>query len=286
MREEKGMHKQMQTKLQVPAAIESVSEPEVEAESLDNTDEEEEEPEEIKKRGSSEDIREALQIMYELKAIKITLDKVVKKQEKMDKKHRTKDNHEVGWYKQTPGTGPQLVLYHHHWWSRPNYGPGFGSDRFTSTIDSAGIVYHLIIKNVEMSDAALYYCGKWVSSINNVVFGPGTKLFVAVQYILDPSVKLLGPSAEEISAKESGTLVCLVSKLSMGFPVVSWTVNGSPTSSEVQTSGVTQNADKTFSLSSYLTVPGADWSSGKRYSCSVQQGAASTISATVTQSSC
>ncbi|XP_072924879.1 immunoglobulin lambda-1 light chain-like [Hemitrygon akajei] len=198
----------------------------------------------------------------------------------------TSDNHEVDWYKQTPGTGPQLVLYHYYSWSSPNYGPGFSSDRFTSTIDSAGTIYHLIIKNVEMSDAALYYCGKWVSSINNVVFGPGTKLFVADQQLPDPSVKLLGPSDEEISAKGSGTLVCLVSKLSIGFPVVSWTVNDSPTSSDVQTSGVTQNADKTFSLSSYLTVPGADWSSGKRYSCSVQQGETSTISATVTQSSC
>ncbi|XP_059846805.1 immunoglobulin lambda-1 light chain-like [Hypanus sabinus] len=198
----------------------------------------------------------------------------------------TKDSEYVHWYKQTPGRAPQMVLYYHYSSSSPSYGPGFGSDRFTSTANSAGTIYHLIIKNVEMSDAALYYCGKWVSSISNFVFGPGTKLFVADQQLPDPSVKLLGPSAEEISAKGAGTLVCLVSKLSMGFPVVSWTVNDSPTSSEVQTSGVTQNADKTFSLSSYLTVPGADWSSGKRYSCSVQQGAASTISATVTQSSC
>ncbi|XP_059846804.1 immunoglobulin lambda-1 light chain-like [Hypanus sabinus] len=195
----------------------------------------------------------------------------------------TKDNNYVSWYKEAPGTAPQWILYYHHSLSGPTNAPGFSSDRFTSTFNSAGTIYQLIIKNVELSDAAVYYCGKWFST---GVFGPGSKLFVTDRQFPDPSVKLLGPSAEQISTKGAGTLVCLVSKLSMGFPVVSWAVNDSPTSSEVQTSGVTQNADKTFSLSSYLTVPSADWSSGKRYSCSVQQGAASTISATVTKSSC
>ncbi|XP_072924878.1 immunoglobulin lambda-1 light chain-like [Hemitrygon akajei] len=198
----------------------------------------------------------------------------------------TNDYQYVNWYKQTPGAAPQWILYHYPSWSNPKYAPGFSSDRFTSVVNSAGTEYPLIIYHVEISDAAVYYCGKWDSSTYTSVFGPGTKLLVAAQHIPHPSVKLFGPSAEEISTKRAGTLVCLVSKLSVAFPVVSWTVNGSPTSNEVQTSRVTQNADKTFSLSSYLTVPGADWSSGKRYSCSVQQGAASTISATVTQSSC
>ncbi|XP_051894297.1 immunoglobulin lambda-1 light chain-like [Pristis pectinata] len=196
-----------------------------------------------------------------------------------------KDNYGVGFYKQTPGTTPQLVLYHHHSWSSPSYWPGFSSDRFTSTINSAATVYELIIKNAELNDAAVYYCGKGISP-NPIVFGPGTKLLVAAQQLPDPSVKLFGPSAEEISAKGVGTLVCLVSKLSMGFPAVSWTVDGSPTSSEVETSAVRRNTDNTFSLSSYLTVPGTDWSSGRVYSCTVQQGEASKISATVAQSSC
>ncbi|XP_078412375.1 immunoglobulin lambda-1 light chain-like [Cetorhinus maximus] len=90
-----------------------------------------------------------------------------------------------------------------------------------------------------------------------------------------PSVKLLGPSADEMSTKGAGMLVCLVSKLSMGFAAVSWTVDGSSTSSEVQTSMVSRNPDNTFSLSSYLTVPDRDWSSGKVFSYTVQQGTAS-----------
>ncbi|XP_072925629.1 immunoglobulin lambda-1 light chain-like [Hemitrygon akajei] len=198
----------------------------------------------------------------------------------------TKDNYAIYWYKQTPGTAPQWILYYHHSHSAPTYGSGFSSDRFTSAFNSAGTVYQLNTKNVEMNDSAVYYCAKWFSSLNGFLFGPGTKLFVTDQQLPDPSVKLLGPSAEEISAKGTGTLVCLVSKLSVGFPVVSWTVDGSPTSREVQTSAVRRNTDRTFSLSSYLTVPGTDWSSGKVYSCVVKLGAASTTSATVTQSNC
>ncbi|XP_072925626.1 immunoglobulin lambda-1 light chain-like [Hemitrygon akajei] len=198
----------------------------------------------------------------------------------------TKDGNYVSWLKQTPGTTPQWILYYHHSLSAPTYGSGFSSDRFTSTVNSAGTVYKLNIKNVELNDAAVYYCGKWFSSGNYNLLGPGTKLFVTDQQLPDPSVKLLGPSAEEMSAKGTGTLVCLVSKLSVGFPVVSWTVDGSPTSREVKTSAVRRNTDRTFSLSSYLTVPGTDWSSGKVYSCVVKLGEASTTSATVTQSNC
>ncbi|XP_078054298.1 immunoglobulin lambda-1 light chain-like [Mustelus asterias] len=201
-----------------------------------------------------------------------------------------RNSNRVGWYKQTPGAAPQWVLSFYHSWNDPSYGAGFSSDRFTSSVKSDNSIYQLIIKNVEVNDAAVYYCGTWVSSSSTYhtvwVFGQGTKLFVAAQQLPDPSVKLLGPSADELSTKGAGTLVCLVSKLSMGFAAVSWTVDGSPTSSDVQTSVASRNSDNTFSLSSYLTVPDKDWSSGKVYSCSVQQGAASKTTATASQSNC
>lgn len=190
------------------------------------------------------------------------------------------------WYKQIPGSTPQWILRYYHGHDVPAYGSGFSSDRFTSKANGAATVYQLIISKAEVNDAAVYYCMKWFTASSTYVFGPGTKLFVTASQLPDPSVKLLGPSDEEMSAKGAGTLVCLVSKLSAGFPAVSWTVDGSPPSSEVQTSAVRRDTDNTFSLSSYLAVLGADWSSGKLYSCTVQQGAASKISATITQSSC
>ncbi|XP_038633596.1 immunoglobulin lambda-1 light chain-like [Scyliorhinus canicula] len=198
----------------------------------------------------------------------------------------TADSYAVSWYKQTPGSAPQWILYYHHSSSAPTYGSGFNSDRFTSKVNSGNIIYQLIIKNVEVNDAAVYYCYKYFSSSSTYVFGQGTKLFVAARQLPDPSVKLLGPSADEISTKGAGTLVCLVSKLTMGLAAVSWTVDGSPTSSDVQTSVASRNSDNSFSLSSYLTVPGTDWSSGKVYSCTVQQGAASKTTATASQSGC
>nr|ABO64185.1 immunoglobulin sigma light chain variable region [Heterodontus francisci] len=200
----------------------------------------------------------------------------------------TKDVYVVNWYKQTPGAAPQWILYYHHSLNSPTYGPSFNSDRFTSAVNSGHNIYQLIIKNVEVNDGAVYYCNKWFSSSStDGSFGQGTKLFLAAQQLPDPSVKLLGPSAEEVSTKGAGTLVCLVNKLSMGFAAVSWAVDGSPTSGEVQTSAVSRNTDNTFSLSSYLKVPGTDWSSGKVYSCTVQQqGTASKTTATVTQSNC
>ncbi|GCB66168.1 hypothetical protein scyTo_0013546 [Scyliorhinus torazame] len=204
-----------------------------------------------------------------------------------------RDSNTVSWYKQTPGEAPQWVLSFYYTWNDPSYGTGFSSNRFTSSANSDHSIYQLIMKNVEVNDAAVYYCGTWDNRTDSTlehhtvwVFGQGTKRFVAAQQLPDPSVKLLGPSADEISTKGAGTLVCLVSKLSMCFAAVSWTVDGSPTSSDVQTSVASRNPDNSFSLSSYLAVPGRDWSSGKVYSCTVQQGAASKTTATASQSGC
>ncbi|XP_069784647.1 immunoglobulin lambda-1 light chain-like [Narcine bancroftii] len=198
----------------------------------------------------------------------------------------TKDSYYLSFYKQTPGTHLQWILYHYYSYGTPSYGPGFNSNRFTANGNSEGTVYRLIINQVEVNDAAVYYCGKWFSTSNTFVFGPGTKLFVTAENLPEPSLKLLGPSSEEISAQGAGTLVCLVSKLSLGFPAVSWTVDWSPARTGVETSPAMRNKDNTFSLSSYLKVPGTDWSRGKVYSCTVQQGAASATSATVAHSSC
>uniref|UniRef100_A0A3B4FV96 Ig-like domain-containing protein n=1 Tax=Pundamilia nyererei TaxID=303518 RepID=A0A3B4FV96_9CICH len=67
------------------------------------------------------------------------------------------------WYKQIPGGVPQYVLYFYHSDSSPDYGSGFSSPKFTSTHQST-TDYHLIIKNVEEGDSAVYYCETWDDS--------------------------------------------------------------------------------------------------------------------------
>uniref|UniRef100_A0A3Q4HYJ3 Ig-like domain-containing protein n=1 Tax=Neolamprologus brichardi TaxID=32507 RepID=A0A3Q4HYJ3_NEOBR len=72
------------------------------------------------------------------------------------------------WYKQIPGGVPQFVLYFHRSHSSPTYGSGFSSPKFTSTHQST-TDYHLIIKNVEEGDSAVYYCKTWDGSASSWV---------------------------------------------------------------------------------------------------------------------
>uniref|UniRef100_A0A3B4CGS8 Ig-like domain-containing protein n=1 Tax=Pygocentrus nattereri TaxID=42514 RepID=A0A3B4CGS8_PYGNA len=75
----------------------------------------------------------------------------------------------VSWYKQIPQAAPQFVLRFYHSHSSPDlYGDNFPSSRFTSKASSS-IDYQLIISNVEVGDAAVYYCYTWDDSTNGGV---------------------------------------------------------------------------------------------------------------------
>lgn len=70
----------------------------------------------------------------------------------------------VSWYKQSPGDAPQFVLSHYHTnSSAANYGSGFSSERFTAGAKDP-LTYQLMIRSVEWSDVAVYYCGAWISA--------------------------------------------------------------------------------------------------------------------------
>ncbi|KAE8631849.1 hypothetical protein XENTR_v10001326 [Xenopus tropicalis] len=51
-----------------------------------------------------------------------------------------KDGDWVFLLKQIPGNAPQLIIYHHHSFTSPRYGPGISTDRYTATINSAATV--------------------------------------------------------------------------------------------------------------------------------------------------
>ncbi|KAM9471613.1 immunoglobulin lambda-1 light chain-like isoform 3-T3 [Salvelinus alpinus] len=177
----------------------------------------------------------------------------------------------ANWYKQVPGGAPQYVLRFHHSHDSPNqYGSGFSSDRFTSKATSDKD-YQFIISNVEETDSAVYYCQTWDNSVKENVFGQGTKLIVTGSTLPPPVLTIFPPSSDELKSSKV-TLVCLVSQMAMGYADVSWTAGGNPVTGGIATSGPVPQADKTFQLSSCLTVDTSEWNQDKVFSCKVTAG--------------
>ncbi|XP_071028799.1 immunoglobulin lambda-1 light chain-like [Oncorhynchus clarkii lewisi] len=175
----------------------------------------------------------------------------------------------ANWYKQVPGGVPQYVIRFYHGNSAPTYGSGFSSPKFTSDHQSESD-YRLIINNVEEADSAMYYCNTWDSSVT-VVFGQGTKLIVTDSTLPPPVLTILPPSSDELKSSKV-TLVCLASQMAMGYADVSWTAGGNPVTGGIATSGPVPQADKTFQLSSCLTVDTSEWNQDKVFSCKVTAG--------------
>ncbi|XP_038557803.1 immunoglobulin lambda-1 light chain-like isoform X1 [Micropterus salmoides] len=187
----------------------------------------------------------------------------------MDCNLGTVTNSAAYWYKQIPGGVPQHVVRFYHSWSSPEYGSGFSSPKFTSTHQSQSD-YRLIINNVEEGDSAVYYCKTWDSSVNEWVFGQGTKLIVTSSSLPPPVLTVFPPSSSELQSNKA-TLVCLSSQ-SGPFADVSWLAAGSPVSSGISTSTAVQQPDKTFQISSYLAIQTSDWNMDKVYTCKVSLG--------------
>ncbi|XP_038844253.1 immunoglobulin lambda-1 light chain-like [Salvelinus namaycush] len=174
------------------------------------------------------------------------------------------------WYKQVPGGVPQYVLYWYHGDNRVFYGSGFSSPKFTSNHQSKSD-YRLIINTVEETDSAVYYCHTYDSSVSEHVFGQGTKLIVTDSTLPPPVLTIFPPSSDELKSSKV-TLVCLASQMAMGYADVSWTAGGNRVTGGIATSGPVPQADKTFQLSSCLTVDTSEWNQDKVFSCKVTAG--------------
>ncbi|XP_032393999.1 immunoglobulin lambda-1 light chain isoform X3 [Etheostoma spectabile] len=189
------------------------------------------------------------------------------------------------WYKQIPGGVPQFILIYYHSWSSPSYGSGFSSPKFTPTYQSASN-YRLTITNVEEGNSAVYYCQTWDSSVSEYVFGQGTKLIVTSSSLLPPVLTVFPPSSAELQSNKA-SLVCLsiVPSESKGFADVSWLAGGSPVTTGISTSTAVQQPDKTFQISSYLSVQASDWNRDQVYTCRVSLGS-QTSEKNMTMSDC
>ncbi|XP_025762037.1 immunoglobulin lambda-1 light chain isoform X4 [Oreochromis niloticus] len=187
----------------------------------------------------------------------------------MDCNLGTVTNYAAWWYKQIPGGVPQHVVRFHLSWGSPSYGPGFSSPKFTCTHQST-TDYRLIIRNVEEGDSAVYYCKTWDTSVNEYVFGQGTKLTVTSSSLPPPVLTVFPPSSAELQSS-TASLVCLSSQ-SVKFADVSWLAGGSPVSSGISTSTAVQRPDQTYQVSSSLTIQTSDWNMDKVYTCKVSLG--------------
>uniref|UniRef100_UPI00398E95FE immunoglobulin lambda-1 light chain-like n=1 Tax=Pristiophorus japonicus TaxID=55135 RepID=UPI00398E95FE len=176
----------------------------------------------------------------------------------------TLGNSDIGWYQQKPGNGPRFLLYHDL--NRDSKGSGI-PNRFSGRSQSSTNAAYLTISGVEPEDDADYYCGWWQSGV--LPFGGGTKLTVLSRESSSPSVSLLPPSFDQISAAKAATLVCLVNNFFPGSVEVSWSVDGKITDTGVQTTRAVRDTDQTYSVSSYLTLSATEWSSHEVYTCGV-----------------
>ncbi|KAF5888219.1 immunoglobulin lambda-1 light chain-like, partial [Clarias magur] len=86
-----------------------------------------------------------------------------------------------------------------------------------------------------------------------------------------PVLTVLPPSSEELKPKKA-TLVCLASEVAGGFADVRWLVNGNSVTSGVITGSALQQANKKFTLSSYLTIDSSEWENNKVVTCEVSAG--------------
>ncbi|XP_032899439.1 immunoglobulin lambda-1 light chain-like [Amblyraja radiata] len=184
----------------------------------------------------------------------------------------------VYWYQQIFGKAPRYLLYFYS--GSSIYRASGVPDRFSGSV--SGNTATLTIANVQSGDAADYYCAVWKDA---VIFGKGTRLGIGNPRA--PTVSVLRPSAEEITGKNTATLVCLVSGFNPGAVNIEWTVDGSARSDGVGTSRIQQEKDNTFSASSYLTLPVTVWNSHELYSCVVKhETQANPLKTNIAKSTC
>ncbi|XP_067288812.1 novel immune-type receptor 9 [Pseudorasbora parva] len=80
------------------------------------------------------------------------------------------------WYKHEPGQSPRLISTIYKYDNNARFYHNFKNNSRFSVLNEKG-VHHLVIRNIQISDSATYYCG---SAYSNVMeFVEGTELIVA-----------------------------------------------------------------------------------------------------------
>ncbi|XP_070807188.1 immunoglobulin lambda-1 light chain-like [Pituophis catenifer annectens] len=173
----------------------------------------------------------------------------------------TQSSYSIGWNQQKAGEAPRFV----HCDGCSNRGEGI-PNRFTAT--RSGTTGSLTITNVQAEDEGIYFCVSWNNAANAWIFGGGTQLTVTGQDPVSPSVQVFAPSEQEIKTQKKATLVCLLSGFHPPAFELKWKVDGTETTSGVETTKATKQGD-IYLASSYLTRSDSDYGD-HRYVCEVK----------------
>uniref|UniRef100_A0A4W3JEY8 Ig-like domain-containing protein n=1 Tax=Callorhinchus milii TaxID=7868 RepID=A0A4W3JEY8_CALMI len=136
-------------------------------------------------------------------------------------------------------------------------------------IEPIEVISKLNISTQDWTDGKVYFC---IVSHDDIPTPIRKKIFKEpVEYRKQPSVYLLLPSAEELSAQQSVTLSCLVKNFAPKEIFVEWTVNDQSIDANKykNTEVMADSADGNYSMYSMLSISAGDWDRGYSYSCVV-----------------
>nr|XP_016850192.1 PREDICTED: T-cell surface glycoprotein CD8 beta chain isoform X12 [Anolis carolinensis] len=164
----------------------------------------------------------------------------------------------INFFQLIPGQKPKLLIY-------------YATNRFQGTPhrfsgQGSGTDYTFSINGVRPEDEGEYYCGHAISY--PFTFGAPTKLMVKQRDDAAPSASIFPPSQEQLKTN-SATMVCLVTGFYPSDLNVAWKADGKAVTGDVQTSSAASEADKTYKLSSTLTLSRDEYNSHDTYDCEV-----------------
>ncbi|CAM5153590.1 unnamed protein product [Eretmochelys imbricata] len=196
----------------------------------------------------------------------------------------TADKVNVNWIRQSPGQKPEGVLLFKIDLSIYR-APGI-PERYVPSRDASNKKFLLTIRNVQEGDDSIYFCFAFYGSAGVQTWGEGTRVRVLRSNLPQPQIQLFPPAQEEI-ATGFATLTCLVSGFFPGYIDVLWRRDCQTQAQGVRTGLVALGEDKTYSVSSYLTVPASEWGLGASYSCVVKhESLASTLEESISAKDC
>nr|UTD43068.1 immunoglobulin NAR heavy chain secretory form [Heterodontus francisci] len=126
-------------------------------------------------------------------------------------------------------------------------------------------ISHLTSSVEEWDSGVEYSCSAHGGQSSNPVTKQTRKTKVEP---IQPKVRLLPPSPEEIQNTSTAILTCLIRGFYPDKITVSWEKDGVALNSNVTSFPTALEQDQSFSTSSLLILPAAEWKKGETYTCS------------------